>query len=309
MSNRLPRLNPAELEALQRRLEQSNLSPNQQATIMASMLTAANPQAETAEYGYASLPTARRAIATQSIEDTSAVFASVAASTVIDLEYQQEYQESLVTAQNEGLSALEWSIVLGLLAFFLFPREQEKSLYESIESAYVAAWQLAIKEQALRYGCNVARVGSPSGSSLAEIRRMVKRDVESIMKTYDANAQSALRKLYDANPLAPISYYLNGMQEWANTRQLQKNLTIGINNVQAGYQLGLQDFHVKNALRTKYRFTGAPPVCAVCSRLMGMGSVDYETMASNPASVHPNCPHYWVSVNTYTIDCASIWTG
>jgi hypothetical protein len=290
-------------------MEQSNLSPNQQAVIMASMLTAANPQAETAEYGYASLPTTRRAIATQSIEDTSAIFGAVAASTVIDLEYQQEYQQSLVAAQNEGLSALDWSIVLGLLAFFLFPREQEKSLYESIESAYVAAWQLAIKEQALRYGCNVARVGSPSGSSLTEIRRMVKRDVESITKTYDTNAQSALRRLYNANPLAPISYYLNGMQEWANTRQLQKNLTIGINNVQAGYQLGLQDFHVKNALRTKYRLVGAPPVCSVCSRVMGMGAVDYETMLSNASPLHVNCPHYYVAVNTYTIDCRSIWVG
>jgi hypothetical protein len=43
--------------------------------------------------------------------------------------------------------------------------------------------------------------------------------------------------------------------------------------------------------------------------LFTMGFVDFETMLSNAAPVHINCGHWWESVNTYQIDCASMWTG
>jgi hypothetical protein len=227
----------------------------------------------------------------------------------VPFDEQSEFNEELATAQAEDSKALEWAIVLALLAYFLFPKVQESTLYESILNAYVSAWQLAIKEQAAKYGCPNARIGSPSGASLREIKRLVKRDADSIAKTYNENAQNALRKLYDANPLGNVAYYVGGMAEWANTRQLQKNLTIGINNVQSGYQLGLQDFHVNNQLQTEYRFSGAPPVCPICSKLMSLGAVDYQTMASNPAPAHSNCPHYWVSTKAYKIPCATMWTG
>jgi hypothetical protein len=305
---RIPTLNPAELEAFETRLAQSGVSVGQQRTIMASLRTAANPNAETPEYGIASLPPDRRRIAERSVRDSAAVF-SFGYNFAVPFDEQSEFNEELATAQAEDSKALEWAIVLALLAYFLFPKEQESMLYESILNAYVSAWQLAIKEQAAKYGCPNARIGSPSGASLREIKRLVKRDADSIAKTYNENAQNALRKLYDANPLGNVAYYVNGMAQWANTRQLQKNLTIGINNVQVGYQLGLQDFHVNNQLQTEYRFSGAPPVCPICSKLMSLGAVDYQTMASNFCPVHSNCPHYWVSTKAYKIPCATMWTG
>lgn len=307
-TKRLPVLSPVELEGFANRLAQSGISKNQQNTIMASLRVAANPEAESPEYGIASLPPERRKIADNSVRQTASAF-SFGYNFQVDFEEQQEFNEALQTAQNEGRDKLEWAIVLGLLYFFLFPKENEKSLYESIESAYIQAWQLAIKEHAAKYGCPNARVGNPSGSSLREIKRMAKRDSESIEKTYNEDAQRTLRKLYEANPLGAIAYYLGGMAEWANSRQQQKNLTIGIQNTQAGYQLGLEDFMLNNRIETGFRFAGSPPVCPTCTYLMGLGEVDYDTMASNGAPVHPNCPHYWVSTRVYKIACSSMWNG
>jgi hypothetical protein len=301
----LPALNRAELEAINLRLSKI-ASPRSRRLIMDSLNAAANPKAESPEYGIQSLPPERRKIADNSVRDTAQVF-SFTNNFAIPIDEQLEFNEDL--AQVEEGKGLEWAIVLALLTYFLFPQNETKSLYDSILSAYVSAYQLALKEQAGRYGCAFARIGNPTAYSMAEMQAWAQRDSESIAKTYDKEAESALRKLYDANPLGTISYYVNGMAQWASTRQARKNLTIGINNVQGGYQLGLQDFHVMNSLQTKYAFSGAPPVCPICVRLFGMGHCDYETMASNPAPVHPACPHYWVSVRTYSIDCATMWTG
>ena len=301
----LPAFNRAELEAINLRLGKI-ASPQSRRMIMASLNAAANPQAESPEYGIQSLPPERRKIADSSVRDTAQAFSFIN-NFAIPIGEQLEFNEDLQSVE-EG-KALEWAIVLGLLVYFLFPKSEEKSLADSILSAYVSAYQLALREQAGRYGCAFARIGSPTAYSMAQMKDWADRDAESIANTYDKEAESQLKKLYQANPLGAIGYYLNGMAQWASTRQARKNLTIGINNVQAGYQLGLQDFHVMNQLQTKYAFSGAPPVCPVCVRLFGMGHVSYETMATNPAPTHPNCPHYWLSVRTYSIDCATMWAG
>jgi len=307
MAKRLPRLDTAQLESFQQRLSKSGISRTQQNTIMASMRVAANPLSETPEYGMASLTTERRKIADASVQETASIFSFIN-NFAVPFDEQMAFNEELTTAQGDE-GALEWAVVLALLAYFLFPRSELKTLYDSILEAYSSAWQLAVKEQAVKYGCPNARIGNPSGASLRQMKEWAERDSDSIANTYDENAQSALKKLYEANPLGTVAYYLAGMAEWASSRQAQKNLTIGINNVQGGYQLGLQDFHINNQLRTEYRFGGSPPVCPICSRLMGMGAVDYETMASNGAPVHPNCPHYWTSTKAYTIPCNGMWTG
>jgi hypothetical protein len=304
----LPKLDRARLEALNRRLQIIGTPVSTQNAIMASLNAAANKNAETPESGMASLPNARRNIAERSAQEAGQVF-SFSNSFQVDFEEQQEFSQSLQLAQNEGKEALEWAIVLGLLAYFLFPKEQEKSLYDSILSAYVSSYQLALKEQSMRYGCSFARIGSPTPYSYAQMQEWAKRDSSSIGDTYNREAHSKLKKLYEANPLGAVSYYLDGMAQWANTRALRKGLTIGINNVQAGYQLGLEDFHIFNKLETKYRFVGSAPVCVICVKLFSMGHVDFQTMQSNSAPIHVNCSHWWQSVNTYTIDCATIWSG
>lgn len=309
MAKRLPKLDSAQLEAFEGRLSQSSLSKQQQRTIMASMRVAANPQAETPQFGYMSLTPTRRAIATKSISATSAIFTSIANDVRIGASEQSEIDDALLEAQVAGESKIEWGLILALLSFFLFPPAQEKALHDEIEGAYIAAWQLAVKEQAALYGCPNARIGSPTGASLRDIQKLARRDSESIAKTYNREAESALRRLYESNPLGTSNYYLSGMAQWANTRQIQKNLTIGIQNVQAGYFLGQRDFHAYNSLQTGYRFSGAPPVCPICSRLMGMGEVDFETMATNSCPVHPSCPHYWVATRVYKIPCSQMWVG
>jgi hypothetical protein len=255
------------------------------------------------------LPPERRRIADNSIRDTASVF-SFGYNFAVDFDEQQEFNTALETAQSEGKEKLEWSIVLALLYFFLFPKEQEKTLYEAIESAYIQAWQLAIKEQAAKYGCPYARIGSPSGSSLREIQKLARRDSDSIAKTYNEDAQRALRRLYDANPLGAVGYYLNGMAEWASSRQQQKNLTIGITNVQNGYGIGLQDFVVNNQLETGFRLVGAPPVCPTCTYIMGLGEVDFQTvMAYGFGLIHVGCPHRWETTKVYKIPCDRMWVG
>lgn len=309
---RLPRLDKAQLEAFTERLDRmvksGDINRGQANTIMASMRVAANPQAETAEYGIASLPPERRRIADSSVRETASIF-SFGNNFEVPFDEQLSFNEALQSAQTDN-HALEWSIVLGLLAYFLFPESQVKSLYDSILKAYSAAWQLAIKEQAAKYGCANARVGSPSGASLGQMKEWAKRDAESIEKTYNREAQSQLSKLYDANPLGAVQYYLTGMAEWAMSRQTTKNLTIGINNVQAGYGLGLQDFVVNNQLKTQFRLVGPAPVCRDCSYLMGLGAVDYDVvMRYGFGLIHPNCPHRWETTKVYKIDCGALWAG
>lgn len=305
----LPAFNKPELEAINNRLQAANIPSSSREMIMRSLNAAANPQVETPEFGIQALPTERRRIAEQSAQETGEIF-SFTNNVVIDYAEQSDYNEALANAKAEGKDSLSWELVAALfLAYFLFPKAQEASLFDSILNAYVAAWSSAIAEQAARYGCRGAVIGNPPRASLNQMREWAKRDSDSIISTYDKEAQSALRKLYDANSLGAIAYYLSGMAQWASTRQQRKNLTIGINNAQRGYQLGLQDFHVNNKLETKYAFSGAPPICPICVKLYSLGHVDYQTMVSNSAPVHPACPHYWVSVNTYRIDCATIWTG
>lgn len=308
--SRLPALDPAQMGGFQSRLAKTNLSRQQQRTIMASMRVAANPEAETPEFGFASLPPDRRAIASKSISDTSGVFSAISQNTKVDIEEQNELDEALLNAQIEGKDKIDWSIVLALLAFFIFPAEQTKSLYDAILAAYISAWQLAIREQAAKYGCPYAQAGYPRGASLQEIVRLARRDADSIVNTYNTNAQSALRQLYEANPLGTVNYYLSGMREWATSRQQQKNLTIGIYNVQNGYGLGLQDFVAHNRIETGFRLVGPPPVCPTCMYLMGLGEVDYQTVMSYGfGGIHANCPHRWETTKTYTITCDKMWTG
>jgi hypothetical protein len=302
----LPALNRAELEAINLRLSKI-ASPRSRRLIMDSLNAAANPKAESPEYGIQSLPPERRKIADNSVRDTAQVF-SFTNNFAIPIDEQLEFNEDL--AQVEEGKGLEWAIVLALLTYFLFPQNETKSLYDSILSAYVSAYQLALKEQAGRYGCAFARIGNPTAYSMAEMQAWAQRDSESIAKTYDKEAESALRKLYDANPLGTISYYVNGMAQWAVSSRAKRNLVIGIQNAQKGYGLGLQDFHVMNQLETKYRLVGAPPVCPVCVRVFSMGYVDYAFAASyGMAGLHIGCPHWFESVRTYSIDCATIWTG
>jgi hypothetical protein len=302
----LPALNRAELEAINLRLSKI-ASPRSRRLIMDSLNAAANPKAESPEYGIQSLPPERRKIADNSVRDTAQVF-SFTNNFAIPIDEQLEFNEDL--AQVEEGKGLEWAIVLALLTYFLFPQNETKSLYDSILSAYVSAYQLALKEQAGRYGCAFARIGNPTAYSYAEMQAWAQRDSESIAKTYDKEAESALRKLYDANPLGTISYYVNGMAQWAVSSRAKRNLVIGIQNAQKGYGLGLQDFHVMNQLETKYRLVGAPPVCPVCVRVFSMGYVDYAFAASyGMAGLHIGCPHWFESVRTYQIDCATMWSG
>lgn len=305
----LPAFNRAELEAINNRLARI-ASPESRRLIMASLNAAANPQAETAEYGIASLPPARRVLAETSVRETGQIF-SFSNNFEIPFDEQVAFNEELGNlVLDRDAKALEWSIVLALLVYFLFPQNEVKSLEASILSAYVAAYQLALREQAGRYGCAFARIGQPTAYSLEQMKAWANRDAESIARTYDKEAESVLKKLYQVNPLGTISYYLSGMSEWANTRQVRKNLTIGINNTQKGYGLGLMDFHTMNQLETKYRLVGAPPICPICVKVFSMGYVDYSVAASyGMASLHINCPHWFESVRTYSIDCASIWSG
>jgi hypothetical protein len=303
----LPALNRAELEAINLRLSKI-ASPRSRRLIMDSLNAAANPKAESPEYGIQSLPPERRKIADSSVRDTAQVF-SFTNNFAIPIDEQLEFNEELAEMQSEG-RVIEYAFIIGLLAYFLFPQNETKSLYDSILSAYVSAYQLALKEQAGRYGCAFARIGNPTAYSMAEMQAWAQRDSESIAKTYDKEAESALRKLYDANPLGTISYYVNGMAQWAVSSRAKRNLVIGIQNAQKGYGLGLQDFHVMNQLETKYRLVGAPPVCPVCVRVFSMGYVDYAFAASyGMAGLHIGCPHWFESVRTYQIDCATMWSG
>lgn len=301
---RLPRLSKSQLEFMAKRLDGvrgANL-------IMDSLNAASNGQAETPESGLASLPPSRRNIANRSIQQTDSLFGDVA-SNEIGMQEQVELQKALNEAESKGRDGIAWSIVLGLLAFFLMTEKQKRNLYEIILSAYIDAYMLAIKEQAARHGCTSNTVKRPSGADLAKLERLAKRDAESIPDTYAREAQNELERLWRANPLGNLMYYIQGMQAWEARRGSRKSITIGIQNAQAGYQLGLEAFHIKNDLSSKYKFVGAAPVCKICVRLFGLGHVDFATMQSNPAPVHINCGHWWEEVSPKRIACNEIWVG
>lgn len=304
---RLPRLDRAQIETLDRRLRSMNIMGRD--AILASLNAAANPQAETPEFGLSSLPQSRRSIAERSIAQSSLVFDN-AVSQSIGLDELQAFDEALQEAQVEQKEGLDWSLVLLLLGFFLISANQQDDLEEFILSAYIDAYMLGIRESAASHGCN-ASPRRPSGSQLAQLKQWAKQDAQSIGDTYQREAQNELQRLWLANPLGNIAYYTAGMTAWANQRKSHKSITIAINNAQKGYWYGQEQFILKNglAISSKWRFAGVPPICPICVRLFGLGHVDFATAQSNPLPAHVNCPHYWEEVNPKNLGCEGLWLG
>lgn len=279
-------------------------------TIIASLNAAANTQAETPEFGLASLRDSQRRIAERSIANSNQVF-NDAISQSIGFDEMQAFDEALVNAANEEKQGLDWSIVLLLLGFFLINASQRDQMQDFILEAYRDAYMLGIRESAARHGCTTANVKSPSGANLRQLQRWAKEDALSIADTYAREAQNELQRLWMANPLGGIAYYTAGMSAWAGQRQGYKSITIAINNAQKGYWLGQEQFTINNRLEknSKWRFAGVPPICPICVRLFGLGHVDFATMQSNTTPVHANCPHYWEEVTGKQLGCEGLWLG
>lgn len=170
-------------------------------------------------------------------------------------------------------------------------------------------WATALRAEAARHGCNKAP-RAPSGSDLAELRRMSREDAESIARTWNRDVERQLEKLYAANPRGNRNYYARGMEAWAAEREAYKGPQIAIVTETTTAEYARQRFQEANySGKERYRFEGPPPTCRECATLFAAGTVAETFIRRHPCPVHLGCPHRWVAVKLPKIPCNEMWLG
>jgi hypothetical protein len=184
-------------------------------------------------------------------------------------------------------------------------RQLEAQLLE----ARKRSWSNALAEEARRHGCN-RTPNAPRREDLAELRRMSKADALSIAKTYNAAVEREIERLYAVNVRGNRQYYFSNLERWARQRDSWKLQQISLNTDTTAHEYAKRRFREQNySGKEKYRLIGAPPVCAICTRLYGMGFVSEETTIRNSMPAHINCGHSWQIVKPPRLDCRDIWLG
>jgi hypothetical protein len=170
-------------------------------------------------------------------------------------------------------------------------------------------WSTALRAEAQRHGCNkVAR--SPSGADLAELRRMSREDADSIIRTWNADVERQVEKLYADNPRGNRNYYARGMEAWAAQREAFKGRQIALVTETTAAEFARGRFREANYTgRERFQLTGPPPTCRECATLFAAGAVDNAFIRRHPTPVHIGCPHTWTAVRLPKINCSEMWLG
>lgn len=193
---------------------------------------------------------------------------------------------------------------------FEMQTEDRDELAQSILKQRAAAWRGAIEEEARKVGITRSARG-PSGADLNELRRMSIDDAQSIFKTYNADLEREIARLFAANPRGNRNYYISNLETWAQNRAAWKNRQISIMNNKTARHHAQQRFWDMNGARERfYRFDGPAPVCDDCAEMFAAGEVDQRFVDQNPTPLHPNCPHEWKSVGfKLNVAKSDVWMG
>lgn len=184
-------------------------------------------------------------------------------------------------------------------------RQLENDLLESRKRA----WDAALREEAARHGCT-RTPSAPRRGDLAELRRQSRADAQSIAQTWNRDITREIERLYDSNPRGNRQFYFSNLERYAAERAQWKNAQIALNTETTAAEYAREQFRRLNHTGSeRYRLVGAPPVCAVCARLYGLGHVAAAVVERNPMPAHLNCAHSWSVINPPRIPCEALWLG
>lgn len=184
-------------------------------------------------------------------------------------------------------------------------RQLEAQLLE----ARKRAWANALQGEAQRHGCNKSP-SAPRREDLAELKRLCREDAQSIADTYNKAVEREIERLYGTNPRGNRQFYFSNLERWSRQRDSWKLQQIALNTNTTATEYARQRFREQNySGKERYRLVGASPVCAVCTRLLGMGFVSESVITLNPMPAHINCGHSWEIIKPPKLACQDIWLG
>ncbi len=179
------------------------------------------------------------------------------------------------------------------LAYEMQP-EDEQELSRAILSQRTRAWRDAIQEEAAKLGVR-RRANAPSGADLDTLRQMSQEDARSIRRTYNADLEREIRRLFDENPRGNRTYYTSRLDAWYEKRRAWKDKQIALWNNKTARHEATEQFKALNGIRgAKSVFTGPAPVCDDCADKFAMGEVEQRVVDRYPTPLHLGCPHSWV---------------
>lgn len=187
----------------------------------------------------------------------------------------------------------------------------ERALAQTLLSSRKAAWATGLRDVMRQHGCNGAP-NAPSGGDLAELRRLSAEDAKSIAATWNRELSAEIERLYAANVRGNRQYYYSNLEKWATKRDQWKSAQIALNTETTTRQYARSQFYANNSFRgQRYRLTGPPPVCPVCSRHFGAGIVEQAYVdRAGLGAFHVGCTHEFQVVRPEKVnDCAELWTG
>lgn len=201
------------------------------------------------------------------------------------------------------------SVTRTIALLYKFQESEVEEYAQRLITAKTQAYKDAINEQLRRTGCPKT-ANNPAGADLRHIRAAAREEAAGIIKTWNADVEKQLTRLYAENPRGNRQFYISRMEAWAERRDAQKSLSIALNSTQEARGYAKERFAVKNKIEAKFRFVGPPAVCSICLKLFAKGKVSLAFVKRNPCPRHPNCPHEWEQLtSTQSFDCAEVWAG
>lgn len=225
------------------------------------------------------------------------------------------FEEIAARQKQQVDDAAKALLLLGLLTLgslltaYIATPDQETLQTAQILNIMTRAYMQGIQDEINALGLNV-QARQPSGEQLAYLTDLAKRDSQSIIATWNKDAQKALVKLYQDNPNASKQFFIENMTAWAEKRLAWKALSIAFNSETQAREYGRSQFALHNYPESaRYIFKGSPPVCEDCMERFAVGAVSLAYTRQFPCPRHPNCEHYWAIQRKPQVDSAALWAG
>lgn len=198
--------------------------------------------------------------------------------------------------------------ILGLL--YRRTDDEAQDLETQLLDQMKRAWSVSLIEQARQAGYT-GPVNPPSRGDLAWLRAEARQDAQSIVRTWNRDAERQLRRLYEANPRGNRTYYIRHMEQWAADREVWKGKQIAVTTEQKARTYAQERFLQENGLRGDlYVMVGPPPVCGACVGYFAAGVVDQEFVDAHPLPAHIGCPHEWRRIGRVPAPAPhELWVG
>lgn len=185
-------------------------------------------------------------------------------------------------------------------------------LSRTIRRRYSEAYKAAITAELRALGYDFSG-NNPSGSELTAIRKLVDRDVKSIVSTFHTELQNQINRLVTANPDWTPQQFKAALDDWQARRSEWKvQQIIDASRANAGEYARQRFFEENRFTDGLFSWDATPPLLPnshrECISRVGGGLVSWE-VAQHWQRTHPNCRHRVKGVVLYTNDSSRLWVG